>query len=410
MADLGTAFSVPYALPDLRNGTLGSITAVVPSSAIPSYYYWVGIGGLPDDRVVAYLEVFARTYYTMIRAGAPAISDATARDQAIVLAAVRVGTRKLWSIGTADLGASEIAPGYLTYRAADANATPPVVEGVTTSFTGGTATAFGGPWGAWTGLTAEEKEVAVHHIALAVAILPTQGWSLVKTEHHYLSDAPSAMRSGWTAVKKQFDGKVPASVKAWVEARAAWWGDIAFHKACHPIEMAVKISMAGSPATGPKLQRAGYGSAAVRLPATDPAFEYVKLILAILTKTGGVLTSLGATISTTLLVAAHDAVFAETNTATRANLIAVAVSLAHSQDPSMAVAAGVLQYLTEAEPSNTITRSYGYRRLVADYPAEVNMGRVMAVANAARQRQAIADGNPVQIRITFGAVVAAPPI
>jgi len=403
MADLDNVFTVPFALPDLRNGSLGAVTAVVPSSAIPAHYYWLGIGGLPADKVVAFLEILARGYYTMIRVGAPSLSDATARDQAIVLASVRTGIRTMWAIQATDLSAGEIVPSVLTYRARDATVTPAVAEGVSTNFTGGTATAYAAPWGTWTQFTPAEKEVAVHHIALAVAILPTQGWSLVKTDHHYLSDAPASMRAGWTAVKKQFDSKVPASVKAWVEARAAWWGDIAFHKSGHPVEMAVKIGLAGSPATGPKLTRAGYGSAAVRLPATDPAFEYVKLVLAILTKTSGVLTSLGATVDTSRLEAARAAVFNEADVQVRAGLIATAVSLAHTQDPSLAVAAGVLQYLTEAETSNTITKSFGFKRLVAEYPAELASGRLMAVANAARQRQAIADGNPVAIRITFGA-------
>jgi hypothetical protein len=215
------------------------------------------------------------------------------------------------------------------------------------------------------------------------------------------------MRAGWTAVKKQFDSKVPSAVKAWVETRAAWWGDIAFHKAGHPVEMTVTIALAGSPATGPKLARAGYGSAAVRLPATDPAFEYAKLVLAILTKTSGVLIGLGAVVDVSRLQVAMDAVFAEPDVTRRAGLIATAVSLAHSQDPSLAVAAGILQYLTESESSNTITKSFGFKRLIAEYPAELNQGRLMAVANAAKQRDAISAGDPVKLRITFGAAATA---
>lgn len=407
--NLDNGFTVPFELPNLRNGELGTINAVVPSSAIPPQYYWLGIADMPIARAVAFLEILARGYYAQIRALAPTIAADVARGQAIVLAGIRTGTRVMWQLVTADLSASEMSPAMLTYRApvgavaaaANVPAVAGIAEGVSVNFAGGTADASRTAWNGWQAMSAEENLVATHMITLAIAVLPTQGWSLVKTGHHYLSDGTPAMKAGWNALKKQYDSKIPAEVKTWIDGRTAWWSDIAFHKACHPVSMAVKLLIAGAVTTPAKLTKAGFGSAAVRLPATDPAFEYAKLVQAILTKTAGLLVSLGAEVYTEGLTQAVTRVFETDDAAARAERIAYAVSLAHSQDPLVAVAAGMLAYLTEEQAGNTITRSYGYKRLVSEYPAEMNMGRTLATAQTRRQRELIAEGKPIALKINF---------
>jgi hypothetical protein len=319
--------------------------------------------------------------------------------------------RIFYALDGSDLSTGECAPRAVNYRAATAQVGTPGATGFVaakpagadTNFGGSTTTAATAAWSAWTALSVEESVILKWHIVLGAAVLPTQGWSIVKNGHHFLSEAGASAKAGYTAVTRQFRSKAPAEVMTFIENAQSWWEDVAYHKAGHPVLMSLKIEVAGHSDTAARLKAADWGSAAVRLPATSPDFEYAKLIKAVLIKVAPILTVLGATIDYTGLDTAMNAVFATNDIKVRSAAIAYATALAHTQDPTLAVAAGVLLYLVQDQPTNTLTKSYGFKRLVNEYPAEVNLGGTLGRAYTQRQRDAIAAGDPISIRIVFSA-------
>jgi len=395
--NLGVGYVSAFTVMDLRNGALEDITAIVPSTAIPTQYHWNVIASVPDNRLLAYTEMNMRLQYAVLTA---AEADATVdrrRSQAIIMGAMRTGLRAFWKIIVADLSPGETSRAYVTYRAAtDGNA-----EGVTATWGTATATAATAAWAAWTDLTPLEKEVSEAFILLSIAVLPTVGWSLVKTGHHYLSQAGPAPRAGYAAIKKQWFTKVSAGVSAWVKSREEYWEDIAFHKVCHPILMSVAISIASSPSTKGKLEQADWGAAAVRLPATTPKLEYAKMVVALLTKVSGVLAVSNSTVDTTRLTAAITLAQTSTDLAARTAAVNTADALAHAKDALIAIAAGILIHITESGAPSSIASSFGFKRLVGEYPAEVAKGTTLSRALAARERDAIRDGANVPLDITF---------
>lgn len=401
MADLGNGFRTELPTPSLRNGALGDMVAIVPSTAIPIQYHWNMIGGVPDDRVMAYTELNMRLQYAIISAGDAGMSADKRRSQAIILGAMRTGLRIYWKIMVADLSPGEVGRAYVSYRAAAPNATPPVQEGVNVTWGTATATTAGAAWAGWDDLSALEREVAEAFILLSVAALPTSGWSIVKTGHHFLSQAGQSARAGYTAVKKQWFTKMSAAVAAWVRQREEYWEDIAFHKACHPVLMSVAVALASDRNTKLKLESVDFGAAAVRLPATAPQLEYAKMVLALLIKVGGVLTAAGATIDTRALYSEITAVYESADPVERSKHVAAATIMAHSCDASLAVAAGILLHITEASTPSTIASSHGFKRLIEDFPAAVTKGSTLSRSLAARERQAIAEGGQVSISIVF---------
>jgi hypothetical protein len=415
--DAGPVFEVDYTLPDLRNGALTDVVPVVPRAAIPAKYHWVGIAGMPDNRAMAMYPSLARVMFAWMTVNDPTAPAVEVRAQAIVISAIRLGIRSFWRPTVQDLSAGEVAPGYATYRA-PANATPAVAatattqavpavnavrEGFTVNYQGATATTGNAALNAFTDLTAEEEEVARYAILLGMVVPVTQGWSLVKNGHHFISTGTPSARSAWNAVKRQWTTKCSAAVTTWVTAQNAWFEDIAFHKAGHPLDMGFKIALATSATTGPKLKAADFGSAAVRLPATAPEFEYAKVVKTLLVLVSPTLTGMGATVNTTALDTAIAGVMAETDPAARSNRIVAAVLLAHSQDAMIAFCAGMLETATDnsATGTSTVLRSMGLKRVMTENPTEHASGRTTYRAYAQAQRDAIAAGNMPNINITF---------
>jgi hypothetical protein len=399
MTDIGIGFQTTLPTPDLRNGALTDMVAVVPSTAIPVQYHWHVVSGVPADCVVKYAEMNMRLAFAVLTHADAQMSLDKRRSQAIILGAMRTALKAYWKIVVADLSPGEVGRAYVSYRpATDA---PAVAEGVTLTWGAATVTAAGTAWGVWTDLTVAEKDVAEAFMLLAIAALPTVGWSIVKTGHHFLSQAGPSARAGFTAVKKQWFTKISATAAAWVRQREDYWEDIAFHKVCHPVLMNVATSLASDRMTKQKLEAIDFGSAAVRLPATAPQLEYAKMVLALLAKVSGVLAVSGGTVDLTRLTNAVAGVYEATETGARAVQVQIANSLAHSKDPLLAIAAGILLHITESGAPSTIASSYGFKRLVAEFPAEVAKGSTLSRSMAVRERQAIADGENIPISITF---------
>jgi len=415
--DADTTFHAGFVLPDLRNGPPDTITEVMPRGSIPAMYRWMGIRGLPADQWVSRLEVVARITYAYMRVQDPAMDIAAARDQAIALASIRVGAIAAFTLTGADLSADEVGPGVATYRApvtavaavgavGDVGYVAPVAavpEGVTLVWGGGTTAGATTAWNAWAPMTDLERAVATHHVILSMPILPTHGWSIVKCGHHFLSNPAQRMRSAWDGIKKQWMGKIPPSVATWVQGRIGWWEDVVFHKALHPVRMSLPVSFAQSTLVKERLVAVGWGAAAVRLPVTDPAFEIVKVAIALAAKTETVLTLMGGSVDVTRLQAYVNDVVAAADATIRNRLVNEAVLIVTTKAAQVAYLAGLYDALVTASygPPPTLLNSIGLKKLVQDNPAGAAQGASIYRAFAARERKALEEGTSTAAKLVF---------
>ncbi|KAK8916125.1 hypothetical protein KSP39_PZI022311 [Platanthera zijinensis] len=129
-------------------------------------------------------------------------------------------------------------------------------------------------------LTNEEKSDVATLLSSSLGVLPVQGYSLMITGHHYLSDRNSESRRAFAIIEKQFWND--NAVKNWFAEDIAMIQDCAWHKSGHPVIPSIKESMARDERIAAMLREAGAGSAASRLPATEPqlrtANSYVTLM------------------------------------------------------------------------------------------------------------------------------------
>jgi hypothetical protein len=370
-----------FAMQDVRNGALETIVAMVPRSAIGQEYRWIVVAGMPRELLVPRLETIAQiTAAYMVVNG---MTRADARRRATVLAAIRVAATIHYDLTEASLSAGEALTTVFVYRAAvarDDTANPPVAAvpaGVDANWPAGVADAGNAEIDAWTHFTDAERLVASDHMLLGMAIPVTQGWSIVKCGHHFLSPEASGMRAGWNAIKRQFMGKIDRETVTWIQNNSDWWEDVCFHKATHPIDMALKVAIAQSEEYKKKIKAADWGSATVRLPATEPDFEFAKVTLALASKVRATIEDMAGTITTAELEARVDSVFDAITPQERSDAIAAAVQFARLRTTYIAFMAGMLDAITTAAGlgGNTILRAKGLVRVVADEPAAFAKGQ-----------------------------------
>lgn len=404
-------FNPGFAMIDMRNGVVGDITACVPSTAIDRKYFWPVIADMPDGRHIPMAEMYMRAQTVLLQTNDAAITAPVARDQAIVLGAMRAAYHEIWKVRTIDLSADEIVVGALTYipavaatpAAGNVAAVAAVAEGVATAFAGGTAAAAGAAWTGWTAMTAAESLVAQRLTMLAIPALVAQGWSITRSGHHFLSEAGKSARSMYDGILRQWNSDNPESVTQWLTARSTWFEDVAFHKAGHPVRMALKASWAQSIDVKARITRAGFGAAALRLPAIKPEFEYPKMICALLKETSQTIAEAGGSVNYDSLQALVTTGVTSTEDATRIPAIDQAIALAHTLDPLLAIAAGVLWSTSENGTRSSICKAYSFKNLMAQNPTNFNLGEDIARAISRRRRDDMLAGNPVVVNIVFAA-------
>jgi len=405
MTTAAATYKVDLVIPDLKNGSIEEITALVPASYIPSEYKWVNIADIPTGMHLKALNSYYKAYYVAMKTAQK--SDDDSKFIAKTLAGIRAGMQQAWALTKDDMDPSELASGYLKWIAAKpvTDSSAGSAASVEFAYTGATATSSGmsGHLAAAGDLGDSDKAYVTAMVLLGVVVPPVQGWSLMKTQHHFLSDAGTGARAAQTAVMKQFKTKVTAEVYAAISSRLTLFEDVVFHKSGHPLLMSYKMSLAASKSTREKLLKIGWGSAAIRLPATSPDFEYAKIVAAILTRTKNVLAAVGITVVEKNLTDAIAAVLDQDDPKKRKPLEDTALVIAHMEDAAVAIASGILSFIAEETGSNTIVRAFGFKKLQADYPTEVSTGRNIARAVNQKNRDDIAEGRFQPLEITFGA-------
>lgn len=257
---------------DIRNGPVADARNIYVRPTIAAAYRWVGVRNLPVNDAAENVGAFIRSAWAQISLNAPAGMDAaTQRKVAIVLGVGRSIMTTFYQINVNDLTPGELAEYIYEWDSPPAPAgappgqpaAPPVLQTVAGAAPNRVAAAQ-----AFGALTAEEEAVAATLSTCMVGALPLQGYSLIMTSHHYLSDKLSQSRRAFDVVERQF----------WkAQAVSAWFGDhtddirdAAWHKAGHPVTITLKTALAKSDRVAQILVEAGVGSAAARLPAMEP--------------------------------------------------------------------------------------------------------------------------------------------
>jgi len=408
------SMEIDFVLPNLRNGRLEDISPVVPRACIDPEFYWVSIGDVPDARKVAFIPARAKVTFAYMKNTNPTISDDLARSQAIVMASIRTGAEVAWKLLGSDLSQGEVAGSFAIYRPASAEvpevpavgttarvpAVPAVEEGVTSNLQGATATAINALLASFVNFTADEKALAGACFMYGMVIPVNQGWSLIKFNHHVLTKGGSSTYTQWASTERQWISKSPASVKTFVETNKEWWANIAYHKACHPILMSLKMEIASRPTIKAMLTAANFGSAAIRLPATPPELEFAKVTIALFECMGPTMLSLGVDLDITRLADLVEKATVELDFKTKANLVAAATHLAHTQDANVAFAAGLLDAASEigGGDEHTVLRSMGLKRVCTTNTGLFASGKTSYKAFNEVQRDAILKG--IKLRLT----------
>lgn len=246
---------------DIRNGEVADARSVLVRPTIPAGYHWAPLGGVTPANAMRAVEGFIRCALAQAEAIPVATMGAEKRRKlAIVIGTARAVITAYYRIGTTNIIGGELGPTLLNV-VTDANGDISYVVTVAQN------DARRATLTANLELTEAERSVIAVLAMSSIGIPALQGWSLVMTGHHYISEAGNQSRRNVAVVEKQF--WVSPSIQAWFQADMQDIQDWIWHKAGHPISMSLKIQLAGDERVARMLREAGAGSAAARLPALE---------------------------------------------------------------------------------------------------------------------------------------------
>jgi len=390
-------YEVTFDVPNVRNGAVEDIVAMVPRATVPIAYQWIGIAGIDEEDHVTFALVYARLTAAWIRVQEPGMPIAEVRAKAIVLAGIRVGALVAYRLTGHDISDGEFAGSLATYvDGGDDNDDSAAIMPDDQTVEG-----FAAAFGAIPTLTEAEQVLLNFHITLGVPVVVTQGWSIVKCGHHFLSAPGLKMKSSWDAVKRQFGQMSTPEVREFVTQNSEWWEDIAFHKACHPVSMVLKQSLASDPEVAQRVSRSGWGSAAVRLPVVESEFEVVKAVMALANKVREPVMELGGTFTVDHLAQLIANVFSAHSTQARAVATAEAVQFVNDRAATVAYMGGMLQEMTMTSGTSTILTAFSIKRILQAEPSSTNRGQTDYRSILRKRQEDIAAGVAHAANITL---------
>nr|DAD29958.1 TPA_asm: hypothetical protein HUJ06_031426 [Nelumbo nucifera] len=235
----------------MRNGDLSEARSMLIKSTIPTAYHWRPIANVNPNDTISRTPTFIRVAHAGLAAHRPqGMTDAQMRKVAIILGVVCALTTELYRITANDLIFGESAESTVQARYTEG-------AGLSLSVGGTTRGVYKDVLTAPLLLTDQEKAVVATAHMSAIGVLPVQGYPLIMTEHHYLSDAKTQSR-------RAFD-----SVASWFQEDQDLIRDALWHKSCHPVNISIKHELAYCENTPKMLVKAGAGPAASRLPAVE---------------------------------------------------------------------------------------------------------------------------------------------
>lgn len=246
---------------DIRNGPLSSAKSLLVKPTIGAAWHWRPVEGLPPHLAVKHVSAYIRTYAAAVaELAAGEYTDQNKRKIAIVLGTARAVCTELYNLEAPDFIPGETKPPMLCAVMAANNEIKFVPHADTTQ-------AQRDILGAALELT-EQERAAISSIHMsAIGLLPVQGYSLIMTNHHFLSEKGTQSFKAFHVIERQFWSST--SVKAWWDDSVDILRDALFHKVGHPVLINIKQSLAMNQEVAEKLKTAGCGSAAARLPAVE---------------------------------------------------------------------------------------------------------------------------------------------
>lgn len=254
---------------NIRNGNPEAAVSLLIKPTIAVAFRWIMIDDLPPNKAMEYADAIVMEHYNHLVSAPPTGWDnAKCRKAAILLGISRAVTTKFYELQITDIIPGERQTSVLRYRApvaavGDTPAIPEALE-IKTGTTAEVATRMN----TVPEYTELERAAMVELIAASIGILPVQGYSLVNTQHHYLSDPKGLSFKAFRAIEKQCF--LDARVAEFFSTDEDMVRDTLWHKSCHPVNLTIKDNVACNEATKEMLVKAGAGAAASRLPATEP--------------------------------------------------------------------------------------------------------------------------------------------
>jgi len=263
-------------LPDfsIRNGDPSDVVPFVVRPTIGAGYKWVPIQGLPPSKAIERTDLFIKSAIAQLTLHPPPdFTEERIRKAGIALGVARAVTTSKYDVTPSDLIPGEARASMLHYSTSPTGAVS-------------VAVAAGVPEAARAILTTDfaptEQEAGPIGIMMtsAVGIAPLQGFSLIMTGHHYLSEGNNPSRKAFQVLESQvWKG---SSYTEWFTGDMVNVRDYLWHKSCHPIKVNLKQQWASDPAVATALRTTGVGAAASRLPAAEPELRAAQSYLTLL--------------------------------------------------------------------------------------------------------------------------------
>jgi len=285
---------------NIRNGDIADVRSVFIRASIAEPYHWVPINNLAPVDAVSALDGFIKSQIARFVQHPPTgTSDVQRRKMAICMGVARAVSTTFYRLTENDIIPGERAPAYLN---AAKNAEggivytirPDAPENVRASLSTELA------------LDDTEKAVVCALIKCATGIIPMQGYSLMMTNHHYLSQADTQSRRVFAVVERAY--WTGQDVNTWFGADTAQIQDALWHKSCHPVMMNVKTDMAMDTSIPGKLTQCGSGACASRLPAVETELRSANSYITLLSTVAPMFGMCGGSVDSNDLVTVIDIV------------------------------------------------------------------------------------------------------
>jgi len=440
---------------NIRNGDIALIQPATRSAAIPAHYFWPTVPIPATHAAASWTILTIREEFGRIGAATrarpsaaagvttnptgrgfettaagqehqigtladwqPTVdannTDANLRLEAIALGAARTGIRAYWRIDQTSVAATEASANEVFTVRVDQSGEPTAIRlpaGVTDAngnITLETVLAMN-----MTDLSEMEQEFAFMCFSFGAAAYVLAGCELLESGHHYLTSNIKPTR----AVERQMLGAVSDAVKAAWNGHLTTLRDIVWHKTIHPLMSNDMRAMASNADVPAKLDKAGLGSVAVRLPYTGGALRGAKAMYAVFRAVTVVCAEAGYVVEMPKLANAitymetfDDANPLETETGITPVDSYAAISdylrpVMADAEPFIAWCAGMLKGVNEdaedTTTNNTLLAAKSVEKAMKNHIASVGLGRNSYVNYKRFVRANIEKGNLPAVNMVF---------
>ncbi|CAM6083435.1 unnamed protein product [Calypogeia fissa] len=212
---------------------------------IPEGYWWVPVENMPARVAAKHPAVYIRSAFAQLKIGFSG-SESERRLKAIILGIARSVMTSFYELETArDFNPGELAKPiykFIPARTVSSAGRAPTAEMIVVD--SGAVPTKSADAQAMTDLTDAERALVVTLMTLSVAIPAMQGYSLIVTQHHFLSETNNQGKRAFEMVEREFFGA--GAMRDWFFSIKDIFRDTAWHKSGHPIREDLKLEMARS--------------------------------------------------------------------------------------------------------------------------------------------------------------------